>query len=70
MEKYTNWNACYSCSFDVEDGHTSASCPAQWGKATHVDAFTHENAQGYLSQGYDACTKEMHEMVFPGGRTL
>jgi hypothetical protein len=20
---YTNWNICFSCSFDVEDGHTS-----------------------------------------------
>jgi hypothetical protein len=23
VKRYTNWNACFSCGFDVEDGHTS-----------------------------------------------
>jgi hypothetical protein len=32
---YANWNACYSCGFDVADGHTSMSCPAHLRKATH-----------------------------------
>jgi hypothetical protein len=46
------------------------TCPAQWYEATHVDAFTHENAQGYPSQGYDSCNKGVHKTVFPGGRTF
>jgi len=25
-KKYANWNACYSCGFDVPDGHTSQTC--------------------------------------------
>ena len=24
---YANWNACYSCGFDVPEGHTSQTCP-------------------------------------------
>ena len=27
VKKYANWNVCYSCGFDVADGHTSMSCP-------------------------------------------
>ena len=27
VKRYANWNACYSCGFDVADGHTSMSCP-------------------------------------------
>jgi hypothetical protein len=23
LKSYTNWNVCYSCEFDVDDGHTS-----------------------------------------------
>jgi hypothetical protein len=38
MKKYATWNACYSCGFDIEDGHTLATCPTQWRKATNVDA--------------------------------
>jgi hypothetical protein len=25
---YNNWNMCYSCGFDVKDGHTFLTCPA------------------------------------------
>jgi hypothetical protein len=68
MKKYANWNACNSCGFDIKDGHMLATCLAQWCKATHNNAFTCENAQGYLSQGYDLCNKGMHKMVIPGGK--
>ena len=70
MKKNTNWNTCYSCGFDLEDSHTLGTCPVQWRKITHIDAFTRENAQGYFSQGYDVCTKVMQYTVFPGGRTF
>jgi hypothetical protein len=25
-KRYNNWNVCYSCGFDIEDGHTSMTC--------------------------------------------
>ena len=39
VKRYTNWNACYTCGFDVPDGHTSMSCQAQR-KAGHDVYFT------------------------------
>jgi len=45
MKRYANWNACYSCGFDVADGHTSMSCPAHLRKATHDIYFNRQNAQ-------------------------
>ncbi len=32
---YANWNVCFSCGFDVEDGHTSKTCRAPWRRANH-----------------------------------
>jgi hypothetical protein len=29
---HNNWNVCFLCGFDVEDGHTSKTCPAHWRK--------------------------------------
>jgi hypothetical protein len=63
---YNNWNVCFSCGFDVEDGHTSATCPFK--KANHQMSFTHGNAQQFIAVGYDPCTKGMHKTVLPAGR--
>jgi hypothetical protein len=49
-KRYNNWNICYSCRFDVEDGHTSTTCPF-W-KACHQMGFTRENAQQYIEAGH------------------
>jgi hypothetical protein len=27
MKRFANWNACYSCGFDIPDRHTSQTCP-------------------------------------------
>ena len=27
---FVKWNVCYSCGFDIEDAHTSATCPHTW----------------------------------------
>lgn len=27
IKRFNNWNYCYLCGFDVEDGHTSQTCP-------------------------------------------
>jgi hypothetical protein len=56
-KRYANWNVCWSCGFDVEDGHTSATCPTHWPKTNHQVGFTWGNAQQWINQGYSPCTK-------------
>jgi hypothetical protein len=65
VEKFTIWNACYTCGFGIKVGHMSATCPGHWHKPTHVEAFTCADAQQYINQGYGACTKGMHKTTFP-----
>jgi hypothetical protein len=65
MAAYGNWTACYSCGFDIKDGHTSKTCPRDWRKSTHIEAFTRGNAQSYITAGYDCCTRGMHKTVLP-----
>ncbi len=62
---YANWNACFLCGFDVEDGHTSKTCPAPWQCINHQEGLDHTNANQYISAGYDACTKAMHKSQMP-----
>ncbi len=65
VKKHNNWNVCYSCGFDVEDGHNSQTCQFDWQKPTHDVTFTRANAQQKLAQGCDACTKGMHKTMLP-----
>jgi hypothetical protein len=65
-KRYNNWNVCYSCGFDVEDGHTSMTCPF-W-KAFHQMGFRKENAQQYIAAGHAPCIKGMHKSVLPTKR--
>jgi hypothetical protein len=60
-KRYANWNVCWSCRFDVEDGHTSATCPTHWHKTNHQVGFTRVNAQQWINKGYWPCTKGMHK---------
>jgi hypothetical protein len=39
VKQHANWNACYSCGFDVADGHTSMSCLPHLCKTTHHIGF-------------------------------
>jgi hypothetical protein len=65
-KRYNNWNICYSCRFDVEDGHTSMMCPL-W-KAFHQTGFKREDAQQYIAAGHAPCIKGMHKSVLPTKR--
>jgi hypothetical protein len=65
-KRYANWNACYSCGFDVADGHTSMSCPAHLRKATHDIYFNRQNAQQYIDLGHPCSTRNRHKSQFPG----
>jgi hypothetical protein len=60
MKRYANWNVCYSCGFDVADGHTSMSCPAHLRKASHDIYFNRQNVQQYLCS-----TRNRHKIQFP-----
>jgi len=65
IKKYANWNVCFSCGFDVKDGHTSKTCPAPWRRANHQEGFDRNNSGQYIAAGYDACTKTMHKSQMP-----
>jgi hypothetical protein len=62
-KRFNNWNVCFSCGFDIENGHTSTTCPFK--KANHQILFTRKNAQQFIAAGYDPCTKGMHKTVLP-----
>jgi len=51
--------------FDVEDGHTSKTCPTPWRRANHQEGFNRNNVGQYIGAGYDACTKAMHKSQLP-----
>jgi hypothetical protein len=58
---HANWNMCYSCGFDVADGHTSMSCPAHLHKALHDTYFRCQNAQQYINLGHPCFTRNKHK---------
>jgi hypothetical protein len=65
VKRYANWNACYSCGFDVADGHTSMLCPPHLRKATHDINFNRQNAQQYIDLGHPCATRNRHKTQFP-----
>ncbi len=65
VKRYSNMNVCFSCGFDVENGHTSLTCPQAWRRANHQEAYNWSNAQQYIDAGYDACTKAKHKTQLP-----
>ena len=65
MKRFANWNVCYSCGFDVAEGHTNQTCPQHLSKPEHDCYFTRQNAQQYIDEGYGCSTKNRHKTVFP-----
>ncbi len=65
MKRFTNWNACYSCGFDVAEGHTSQTCPQYLRKPDHNCYFTRQNVQQYVNAGYGCSTKNRHKTILP-----
>jgi hypothetical protein len=62
---YNNWNACYSCGFDIEDGHFLSTCPAHWRKPSHNEVYTHANVQDFLNRDPHVCMKGIHKTMLP-----
>jgi hypothetical protein len=65
-EWYNDWNVCFLCGFNIENGHTSTTCPFR--KMNHQQANTRKNAQKFIAAGYDPCTKGMHKTILPLGK--
>jgi hypothetical protein len=63
IKHLANWNACFSCGFNMEDSHTSATCPFNWHKPNHQVGYTRENAASYAA--YGPSTKGQHKTQFP-----
>jgi hypothetical protein len=57
VKSFNNWNYCFSCGFDVEDGHKSTTCPRDWRKAGHQEGCTRNNVQQYIAAGHASSLK-------------
>ena len=64
VKTFSNQNVCYSCGFDVEDWHTSATCNNR--KPGHQDGFTRSNFMEYERANHPFCRKVMHKTMYPG----
>ena len=67
VKLFNNWNYCFSCGFDGEDGHTSATCPQDWRKTGHQEGCNRNNVQQYIMAGHAALVKEQHKNQLPAG---
>jgi hypothetical protein len=67
IKRFNNWNYCFTCGFDVEDGHTSATCPPDWRKPGHQEGCTRQNVQQYIAAGHTASIKGQHKNQLPAG---
>jgi hypothetical protein len=64
VKHYSNWNTCYSCGFDVADGHTSMLCPLHLRKDTHDISFNRRNSQQYINLGHPCSMRHRHKIQF------
>ena len=60
---YPNQNVCFSCGFDIKDGHTSVTCVSQ--KPGHQAGFTWANHKQYEQAGHQFIRKAMHKPMYP-----
>ncbi len=63
VKLFANQNVCFTCGFDVEDWHTSTTCPNK--KLGHQDGFTRSNYMEYERANHQFCRKGMHKMMYP-----
>lgn len=60
---YNNWEMCYTCGWDVEKGHNSATCVYK--KNGHQDGCNRQNAQAYMDAGHRVSKRAMHKVNLP-----
>ncbi len=63
VKLFANQNVCFTCGFNVEDWHTSATCPPK--KAGHQDGFTCAKYMEYECANHKFCRKGMHKTMYP-----
>ena len=63
VKDFANQNVCFSCGFDVDDWHNSATCPNR--KPGHQTGFTRSNWQEYERANHQFCRKAMHKTMYP-----
>ena len=62
-KRWNNWNACYSCGFDVPGWHNSKTCPTR--RDDHQEGYTRENSQQYIEAGHRPCMVGAHKKFLP-----
>lgn len=63
VKRYNNWDMCYTCGFDVDNGHTSVTCPYK--KDGHQDGCTRANYLQYQAMGHHPSMKGAHKNQLP-----
>ena len=64
-QTFIQLNFFHSCGFDVEEGHTSMTCPFHLRKPGHGINFFRQNAQQYIVLCYPCSTKNCHKTMLP-----
>ena len=62
-KRWNNWNACYSCGFDVPGWHNSKTCPTR--RDDHQEGYTRKNSQQYIEAGHRPCMVGAHKKFLP-----
>ena len=60
---FNNWEMCYSCGWDVEEGHNSMTCQNR--KTGHQVGCTRANAPQYIAASHWCSKKAMHKVNLP-----
>ena len=63
-KRYNNWNACYSCGFDVPGWHDSKTCPGPR-RPGHHDAYERGNSKQYIDAGHAPSGRAGHKKYLP-----
>jgi hypothetical protein len=63
VKDFANQNVCYTCGFDVEDWHTSATCNQK--KQGRQDGFNCSNYMEYKHANHPFCRKAVHKTKYP-----
>ena len=64
-KRWNNWNACYSCGFDVPKWHTSATCPWECRKEHHQEGYTRKDYDQYVQAGWNPSKVGKHKKYLP-----
>ena len=64
-KRHNNWNVCHSCGFDVEDWHTSATCPYANRREDHQEDVHRGNWEQKWAEGYNLSRRGIHKTQLP-----